>query len=228
MTRQAVVAFEAPRAEVAPLDRRTAVDALASALRTRILDGDLAGGERLVEQDICASYDVARHTARAALRALQAEKLVVVEPHRGARVAALDAQAVRGLFELRAALEVEAARLALERHDGRLPGAVHEAIRALTKACTVRRPAWSAITEAHDEVHRALVRAGGSARIAQAHAELEGEMRLFLVQLRPAYTLDRMIDGHERLVGDLERVGTDALREHLRESAEAVLARAGD
>ena len=51
-------------------------------------------------------------------------------------------------------------------------------------------------------------------------------MRLFLVQLRPAWTLDRMLDDHERLIADLERDGPDALRGHLRESAEAVLAMA--
>ena len=71
---------------VAPLDRRSTVDVLVDALRTRILDGDLAAGERLVEQDLTRAYDVARHTVRAALRALQAQGLVTVEPHRGARV----------------------------------------------------------------------------------------------------------------------------------------------
>ena len=218
------VAFTPGSAPVVALDRRTAVDALADALRVRILDGDLDAGERLVEQDLCAAYDVARHTARAALRALQAEGLVVVEPHRGARVARLDADAVRGLFELRAALEVESARLALERHDGRLPAAVHDALRAFTAVCSKRRPAWSEVTHAHDELHRVLVEAGGSRRIATAHAALAGEMRLFLVQLRPTWTLDRLIEGHENLVADLERDGPDALREHLRESAEAVLA----
>jgi DNA-binding GntR family transcriptional regulator len=226
VSRSAVVAFEPAAAAVVALDRRTAVDAMADALRTRILDGDLAAGERLVEQDLCASYDVARHTARAALRALQAEGLVAVEPHRGARVRRLDADAVRGLYELRGALEVEAARLALERHGGRLPSTVHDALRALLAVCRKRRPAWSEVTEAHDALHRALVEAGGSDRIAAAHAALEGEVRLFLVQLRPAWTLDRMAEGHEKLVADLERDGPDALREHLRESAEAVLAMA--
>ena len=212
------------RRAVVPLERRTAVDALAAALRTRILDGDLEAGGRLVEQELCAAYDVARHTARAALRALHAEGLVVVEAHRGARVARLDAGGVRGLYELRTALEVEAARLALERHDGRLPAAVHDALGRLTDVCGQRRPAWSDVAQAHDGLHRALVDAGGSARITAAHRALDGETRLFLVQLRPAWTLDRMAEGHRALVERLERDGPDALRAHLGESAEAVLA----
>ena len=224
MSRRAVVSFAPPAAPVVALERSTAVDALAAALRTRILDGDLAASERLVEQELCAAYDVARHTARAALRKLQAEGIVRVEAHRGARVARLDAAAVEGLFELRTALEVEAARLALARHDGRLPRPVHDARDRLVAVCGAASPAWSDVTHAHDALHTALVEAGGSARIASAHAALEGEMRLFLVQLRPAWTLDRMAAGHAELVAGLETEGPDVLREHLSESAQAVIA----
>jgi DNA-binding GntR family transcriptional regulator len=200
-----------------PLDRRTTVDVLVEALRTRILDGDLPGGERLVEQELSRTYDVARHTVRAALRALQAEGLVALEAHRGARVAALDADEVRALYELRAALEVEAARLALLRHDGRLPEPVHVAVARLAQACNRARPRWSA-------VDTALVAASQSPRIVAAHRALAGELRLFLVQLKPAWTLRRLADDHERLIEDLEARGPEAMREHLRESAAAVLA----
>jgi DNA-binding GntR family transcriptional regulator len=137
----------------------------------------------------------------------------------------LDADAVRGLYELRTALEIEAARSALERHHGRLPHDVHAALRRLTATCARQRPAWSSVAYAHDDLHRAIVAAGGSARIASAHAALVGEMRLFLVQLRPAWTLDRMANDHEALVAGLEHEGPDALRGHLRESADAVLER---
>jgi DNA-binding GntR family transcriptional regulator len=208
---------------VVPLDRRSTVDALVEALRARILDGDLAGGERLREQELSAGYDVARHTVRAALRALQAEGLVVLEPHRGARVAALDEEAVRGLYELRAALETEAARLALARNDGRLPGAVHAAADQLARACRRTRPRWSGVVDAHDALHDALVAASDSPRIVAAHRALAAETRLFLVQLRPRWTYARMADDHEQLVVDLERSGPEALREHLSQSATAVL-----
>ena len=208
---------------VTPLDRVSAVDELAAALRARILDGDLRAGLRLPEQELCTTYLVARHTARAALRALAAEGLVVIEPHRGARVAALGPDEVEGLFELRTALEVEAARLALERHDGGLPESVHAAVRRLSAVCARRRPGWSTVVDAHEHVHTALVQSAGSPRIAAAHEALACESRLFIVQVKVAWTPERMASDHERLVGELESRGTDALREHLRESADAVL-----
>jgi DNA-binding GntR family transcriptional regulator len=209
---------------VAPLERRSTVDALVTALRARILDGDLAGGERLREQELSATYDVARHTVRAALRALEREGLVVLEPHRGARVATLDADGIRGLYELRAALETEALRLALERHDGRLPSNLRAAVDRLSAACGRARPRWSAVVDAHEDVHAALVEASQSARIIAAHRALAAETRLFLVQLRPTWTYARMASDHEQLVGALERPGSEqALRAHLRESADAAI-----
>jgi len=205
-----------------PLARVSAVEALAAALRARILDGDLEAGERLREQELVDDYDVARHTVRSALRALAGEGLVVIEPHRGAHVAALGAAEVRGLYELRTALEVEAARMALAR--GPLPRAVHDAVGALGAVCAAPAPAWSTVVDAHEAVHAALVAASGSARIAAAHAALAGETRLFLVQLRPRWSLERMAADHRALVSRLEAEGPDALRAHLAESADAFLA----
>ena len=168
-----------------PLQRTSTVDALADALRREILDGELPAGQWLRERDLCETYGVARHSLRAALRTLAAEGLVRIEPHRGAHVAQLTGDDVRWLYELRAALELEAAHLALERNGGRLPPAVHEALARLEAACAGADPAWSAINEAHAHLHGAIVAAAHSPRIAAAHAALNGEMRLFLLALKP-------------------------------------------
>jgi DNA-binding GntR family transcriptional regulator len=202
-----------------PLARVSTVDALVAALRREVLDGGRPGGSRLRERELCEAYGVARHTLRAALRALAAEGLVRIEPNRGATVARLAAQDVRWLYELRAALELEAAHLALERRGGRLPASVHDAQRALERACAGADPAWSAVADAHFDLHAALVGAAGSPRIAAAHAALAGELRLFLLQLRPHATARGLAEQHAALLAALERDGTAALREHLRASA---------
>ena len=197
----------------------SAVDVAAAALRERILDGDLPAGSRLVEAVLTEELGAARHTVRAALRVLAAETLVVVEPPRGARVAALEGREVTARYELRTALEVEAAHLALARHEGRLPPAVHEAAAALARRCRASRPRWSAVSEAHAVLHAAIVRASGAPRIVEAHTALEQETRLFLVRIRPYFSYEQLADDHERLVDDLEQAGPSALRAHLRASA---------
>jgi DNA-binding GntR family transcriptional regulator len=203
----------------------TTVETVTNAIRREILDGELVGGQRLVEQELTARHGVARHTLRAALRELAAEGLVRIEPNRGARVARLSAQDIIELYELRTALEVEAARLALERHHGRLPTAVHDALSTLQDACAER--AWGPINEAHATLHGAIVRAAGSARIEAAHAALNGELQLFLAQLEPLWGVERMAADHAALVRGLERDGPTVLREHLAESAAALVAAEG-
>lgn len=210
-----------------PLRRASVVDQLAAALREQILDGRFAPGAPLREQELAESYGVSRHTLRAALRQLASEGLVNLEPNRGAAVSRLEPEAVTGLYELRTALELEAAHLALERHEGRLPPSVAEAVEHLRRTCRRSRPAWRDVATAHAGVHGAIVAAADSRRIADSYAALARELQLFLVQLRPIWPLERMVTHHEELLVELEHEGPPALRRHLREGADAVLA-AGD
>ena len=205
-----------------PLRRLSVVDEVAADLRDRILDGDVAAGMPLREIELATDYDVSRHTLRAALRALATEGLVRIEPNRGASVAELGADDLRGLYELRTALELEAAHLALERHGGRLPADVHEAVARLRATCRRARPSWRAVATAHAGVHGSIVHAAGAPRIESAYASLAAELQLFLVQLRPVWPLERMVEHHEQLLASLEQEGPEALRRHLRDGAEAV------
>ena len=56
-----------------------------------------------------------------------------------------------------------------------------------------------------------------------AHAALNGEMRLFLLQLQPHLPPDELAADHRALVAGLEREGPAVLREHLREAAETLV-----
>lgn len=199
------------------------VDSLADALRREILDGSRPAGTRLVEAELCAHYGVARHSLRAALRALAAEGLIRLEPNRGASVARLSVTDIVSLYELRAALETEAARLALERH-GRMPPPVHAALASLVAACEAEPFAWGPVNEAHAALHHSIVAAAESPRIEAAHMALSSELRLFMNQLEPLWTRERMASGHAALVAGLESEGPAVLREHLREAAAALVA----
>jgi DNA-binding GntR family transcriptional regulator len=201
----------------------SAPDALAADLRRRILDGELPGGTPLREQHLAATSHLARHTVRAALRALAAEGLVRIEPNRGARVALLAADDVRALGDLRIALEVEAARLALRRHGGRLPEPVHAAQARFAAACEAGA-GFGIIAAQHEALHHAIVAASHSPRIVAAHRALGGELRLFLVQLRPAWDVAALATEHAELLAALEDEGPQALRGHIEASTAALLA----
>src|SRR3954467_11126923 len=111
----------------------------------------------------------------------------------------------------------------LERNEDRVPDSGRAPGPGLRPTCALPEPPWSDVVSAHDRVRVALVDAARSPRISRAYAALAGEMHLFVVQLKPSWSLDRMADHHERLIDELESEGPLALRRHLGDGAQTVL-----
>jgi len=87
------------------------------ALREEIVAWHLPPGTELAEVEQAARWGVSRTPLREALGRLAAEGLAVVGRGRTLVVSQLDADDVVGLFELREALETQAARLAAHRAE---------------------------------------------------------------------------------------------------------------
>jgi DNA-binding GntR family transcriptional regulator len=85
------------------------------ALRERILRGDYPEGEPLRQDALADELGVSRIPVREALRQLEAEGLVVFNPHRGAVVSTLSLEEIDELFELRAEIEVDLLRRSIPR-----------------------------------------------------------------------------------------------------------------
>lgn len=76
------------------------------ALRTAILSGELAAGERLIETQLADMLNVSRTPVREALCQLQRENLVTADPqNNGLRVATLSIADAADLYDCRIALE---------------------------------------------------------------------------------------------------------------------------
>jgi DNA-binding GntR family transcriptional regulator len=74
-------------------------------VRVRIRDGKLVPGQRLVEADIVQATGASRGKVREALRRLEVEGLVTIEPFRGATVRSFTPDEVRQIYRARMALE---------------------------------------------------------------------------------------------------------------------------
>ena len=92
-------------------------------IRDDIVAGNLQFGARITIDALATRYGVSHMPVREALRELQGEGLVVIEPNRGARVRTIDARFVENLFEIRTALEVMLVRRAAQRST---PGEIAE------------------------------------------------------------------------------------------------------
>lgn len=86
-------------------------------LRARILSGQYAHGERIRQEDIAEDFQLSRIPVREALRTLEAEGLLIIEPHRGARVATVDRFELEQIYTLRAAVEPLAIRQSIPNLD---------------------------------------------------------------------------------------------------------------
>jgi DNA-binding GntR family transcriptional regulator len=99
----------------AALEPPSLVDLSMRRLRSEILSGILAPGERLVEEQLTQQFGISRAPLREALRQLAEQGLVEHLPRRGARVAVLSAEDADELFGLRDLLERYAVDLAFAR-----------------------------------------------------------------------------------------------------------------
>jgi DNA-binding GntR family transcriptional regulator len=98
-------------------DRLRASDRAYLTLRTEILDADLHAGTVLAEVEQSLRLGVSRTPLREALSRLAAEGLVSTYSGRGVVVTDVSAENVTEFFEVREALEVQAARLAARRRS---------------------------------------------------------------------------------------------------------------
>jgi DNA-binding GntR family transcriptional regulator len=87
------------------LVRKTAVELVVDALRTRILTGQLAPGLALRQEALAQELGVSRIPLREAIRQLSSEGLVDLLPHRGSYVSMLSLNEVRDFFDVRLQLE---------------------------------------------------------------------------------------------------------------------------
>lgn len=94
-------------------------DHIATELRRMIADGELPRGSRIQQDLLAGSFKTSITPVREALRLLEAEGVLVGEPHRGVRVADADYEHVKTTYLLRQAVEIYASRRALQRMSRR-------------------------------------------------------------------------------------------------------------
>jgi len=87
-------------------------------LKTLILEGKITPGTRLMEIDLAESLGVSRTPVREAIRQLEKEGLVIIEPRKGAYVSPISTSDIIEILEVRQNIEGLAARFAACRMSG--------------------------------------------------------------------------------------------------------------
>lgn len=90
----------------------TKTDRIASELRALISSGEIARGERIQQDRLAERFATSITPVREAIRQLEAEGLLVSEPHRGVRVSSADLEQIKGVYVARRMLDPYAAQRA--------------------------------------------------------------------------------------------------------------------
>ncbi|HET9971951.1 MAG TPA: GntR family transcriptional regulator [Streptosporangiaceae bacterium] len=199
----------------------------AERLRQAILAGDMAPGQRLVEEELAGTLGVTRASLRAALFDLTAEGLVERIPNRGARVRTISVDEAVAIIECRMVLEglcaAKAAGRVTEPEAARLRQLGADMERSVADGEPLK---YSALNY---ELHR-LVREFAAQPVAAALLErLNGQLVRHQFQLslrpgRPQQSLPQHLAIIDAIAGCRPAEAEEATRRHLRSVITALLA----
>lgn len=187
-------------------------------LRQAILDGRLAPGERIREDEVAQRLSVSRMPIRQALRTLAQEGLAVLRPHHGAEITALSLDELEEIYAARLGLEGLAARYAALRMT---PPALKRMRGMLTELDRLAKTSSADYLPLEHEYHDVCYAESGRPRLCRQVSDLRGRAERYLRTVLDSprryveslEALHRLYTACERGDGDLAERGLhEALR----------------
>jgi DNA-binding GntR family transcriptional regulator len=198
---------------------------VASKIREMLIDGDLAPGEKLSEQQVASLFGISRNTLREVFRLLTSQGLLTHIPNRGVFVAAPNELSVIDIYRVRRVIQVGAVRVASRGHPAlaRMSSLVAEAKEAQEIGD------WRRVGTINMEFHRAMVELSDSPRLNACFEMVLAELRLVFGQLdNNAHLHEPFVSLNASLVALLEAERTadavERLEAYLLRSERMVLA----
>ncbi|HEX5120832.1 MAG TPA: GntR family transcriptional regulator [Pseudonocardiaceae bacterium] len=143
-------------------------------LRARILNNEIPAGTPLLEVALAEEFGVSRTTVRAAMRELQAERLIEITPRRGTTVIRMSEADAREVCFARFALE-EIALKGLSRARRRDLADRMDDVLAVMDLCAAKGD-LAGVVEADTDLHKVIVAASGHPLIVDMWTGLNGQM----------------------------------------------------
>lgn len=187
-----------PSTDLSPPRRQSTVDYLAEQLRAGVMSGQLPPGAQLGEADLAQRFQVSRGPLREAMQRLVSEGILHAIVNRGVFVSELSLADVVDVYRTRSVIERGALEIVLadRREDA------HRALAASLVAMRAgaERGDGTAVSDADQEFHEALVESSGSPRLIRAMRTLLVETRMCLGELATTYPdLRGQVREHEEL-----------------------------
>lgn len=206
--------------------RVSSSDQIVQEILRGLYQGRYVPGQKLTESDLTTRFGVGRGSVREALKRLEAEGVVTVSLHRGARIRALSRKEALDALEVIEALAAVAAHRAAERLNA--PADIRmlrEALKTLTVANT--DIGSFEFARLRNRFYRLLAQISGNGELARLLSTVQAH--LIRVQFRAAYGADadrdRVADYRRIIEAVLDKEparAERAMRKHVRSTADAI------
>lgn len=188
----------------APIRHRTLEELAYEHIRTALVQGRLAPGQRIVASAVARAAGSSRIPVLQALRRLESEGFVRINPHRDVVVSGLSPEEFRERFLLMAALE----GLCVREADGKIAPVTLRHLRALhAEIATARREGDTGRAVAADgRFHRLLWEASGLRQVMQVLQNVwdRGEYYRVIMHARRGGFAAESLAEHEEILRALE------------------------
>jgi DNA-binding GntR family transcriptional regulator len=195
-------------------------------IRGLIVEGILKPGTKLNERELCETLGISRTPLREALKVLEADGLVDIEPNRGTSVSKISEVELRETFELMSGLEAFSGELAAERITA-VELAEIQALHYAMLACRTQND-LAGYYSRNQAIHDRINEAARNSALRQTYIAVN--RRLQALRFRSNFQTpkwDRAIHDHDQMLKALEaRDGkrlSAILRQHLLDKRDAVL-----
>ena len=180
-----------------------ATERIVDSITGAIVERRLMPGTKLVEQKIADIFKVSRTIVRQALNQLSRDRLVTLEPARGAFVAMPSIEEARQVFEMRNMLESALVReLCARITDGQV-AQLHAHLRAERQA--VARGDVAERTRLLADFHILLAQLLNNAVLAETMKDLLSRSQLISLMYQSAHSADESQREHEQVVEAIAR-----------------------
>ncbi|MGF7122525.1 GntR family transcriptional regulator [Rhodococcus sp. TAF43] len=194
-------------------------DRLVAELSRKILNGELAPGSRVIEQELADEYGVSRSVVRETLVVLELQGLIISTPYTGTEVASISRNEVEGLLlPIRVDVEQFALKEGLKRFDSDVFDAFSVVLADMERA--VDGGDIEAFNIADIRFHELIVDSCDSVTARSIWDSIHQRIRMhFALQTGRTGALTSFLEDHRRLVdtfrtGDLDS-SLAALKAHI-------------
>lgn len=197
-----------------------------SYVRDRILSGEIAPGERLVETKIASEIGTSRTPIREAFHTLEREGLIDSIPRVGYVVRTISEEEVAEICAIRLVIESLAVRWALQKAHKKL---IKDLKKNMNRADQLlEKKQYSDFVEVDAAFHEVIARCSGSDRLLELAQTLRRHMLRYRAKsIFSADTVVKAIVGHKAILAAIEDGNVyaveQAIKVHLDESKESCI-----